>query len=138
MRTRERPGPTTEASALRAALVAFVRAHPRAAAEPPDLGRWENEGGPADTRAAQEAAARTLAASERWAWSGDPASFGEVDAALRAYARQHRRARVGLTPTLASARAMVDEYLAPYLSHDGLAAVQRDVARACLEAYFTR
>jgi hypothetical protein len=66
----------------------------------------------------------------------DPGALGDVDVALRAYTRDLRRSRVGLARTLAAVRAVFGEYLTPRLSHDGLAAVQRDVARSCLQAYF--
>jgi hypothetical protein len=55
---------------------------------------------------------------------------------MRVYTRGRRRDRAGLAPTLAAVRAVVAECLTPRLSREGLAAVQRDVARACLQAYF--
>jgi hypothetical protein len=136
MTPRRGAGVAADPSALRAALDGFVRTHPSVAGGSPEVARWENEGGPADTRAAQEAGDRALAASELGRWLTDPGALGDVDVALRAYTRDLRRSRVGLARTLAAVRAVFGEYLTPRLSHDGLAAVQRDVARSCLQAYF--
>jgi hypothetical protein len=136
MRPHRRAAVPPDATAIRAALREFVRTRRRAAGDPPELARWENEGGPVETRAAEEAGDRALAATELRAWLVDPASLGNGAVALRAYTRDLRRARAGLATTLADVRAIVGEYLTPHLSHDGLAAVQRDVARSCLQAYF--
>jgi hypothetical protein len=98
--------------------------------------RWETAGGPADAPAAEEAGDRELAASERGAWLADRTSFGDIDVALRVYTRDLRRSRVLLAPTLAAVRAVVGECLTARMSREGLAAVQRDIARSCLQAYF--
>jgi hypothetical protein len=110
------------------------RAGAAPAAVEPD--RWADEGG---SLGRLYAGTRRLSAAERDAWEARvfarDRGHDRVYAAAGDYARALRREGVGLPAVLAAVRATVaDDAL--WLSAAAHAAVQRDAAQCCLEAFY--
>ena len=125
-----------ESAALRATLVAFARTQQRAAEDPYEIGRWENEGGRPGVVASRESRARVRRERERRAWKAQAVSEREIAGALGAYTRELRRAGVPLESTLSAVSSVVRAQLTALVPRDVLAAVQRDAVRSVLVAYF--
>jgi len=123
-------------AALRAALLAFACTQQRVGDDPPEIGRWENEGGRPGIIASRESRARVRRGRELRAWEAQEVSEREIASALGAYTRELRRAGVPLVTTLIAVSSAVRVHLTALVPEDVLAAVQRDAVRSCLEAHF--
>ena len=123
-------------TALRTTLREFARTRQRAAHDPQEIDRWENEGGPPGSLSARGPDVRVVHGRVRRAWAAHEVSHDEVAGAVRAYTRVLRSAGVPLAPSLVAVDAAVREHAAGSLPTDTYGAVQRDAARSCLQAYY--
>ena len=121
---------------LRTTLHEFVRTGQRPGHDLQETDRWENEGGSSSRPASRAPDERVIGGRERRARAAHEISHDAVAAAVRAYTRVLRRAGVPLAATLIAVAAAVRAHTASRLSGEACGAVQRDAARACLEAYY--
>jgi hypothetical protein len=125
-------------AALGLALAGFASTSARVTHDPGAVGRWEDEGGPvgpdafpspiSEREVARRREQHARTAHERW--------VTPVADAVRAYTLVLRLGGVPLPATLIAVAAAVRLHVTPLLPAETCAALQRDAARSCLEAYF--
>lgn len=126
----------TEAAhaALRAALTEFGGTRLRTAHDSQAIDRWENDAGPVRSAHAGDGHIRRR---ERRAWEAHERAHSHLYQAVGAYARALRQDGVGLAAALVTVRATVGG-AAGRCAPAVLAALQRDAARCCVEAFTAR
>jgi hypothetical protein len=97
------------------------------------LDRGGDVGGRDAAAGASRASPREI---ELRAWAAHEVRQGRVADAVRAYTRVLRGGGVPLAPTMVAVASAVRGHAAVGLPVDARAAVERDAARSCLEAYF--
>lgn len=117
-------------AALRAALAEFGGTRLRTAHDSQELDRWDNDGGPVRAHAGDGHIRRR----ERRAWEAHEGAHDHVYQAVGAYARALCQYHVGLPAALVTVRATVGD-VAGWLAPAVLAALQRDAAQCCTEAF---
>jgi hypothetical protein len=116
---------------LRAALGAFGKTRLSGAHDSQEIDRWADEGGPLGRL---YAGARRVRGRERRAWEAHEFARDDVYRAVGAYARALSGDHVPLPVALAAIRAAIREG-GGGIAADVLAAVQRDGAQGCRDAF---